>query len=117
MGLLDWLGGNAPGNDPTHLSAAELVRRLKEREAGLIVDVREPEELSGSLAALPGAKNIPLSEFGRRYSEIPKDRRVTLVCRSGGRSAQAVAFLQRQGYTQLQNVHGGMLAVRALEGR
>lgn len=89
------------------------MQQIRSGQNPYIVDVRERGELQGPLGALPGVKNIPLSEFGQRFGEIPKDRQVVLICRSGNRSGKALTFLKSQGYTQIQNVEGGMLAVRA----
>jgi rhodanese-related sulfurtransferase len=113
MGLLTWLTGSGAAADTNRISAVELLQKMKSGQKLLLVDVRQPEELTGPLGVLSGAKNIPLSEFGRRFAEVPKDRSVVLICRSGHRSAQALSFLKSQGYTQVQNVDGGMLAVRA----
>jgi rhodanese-related sulfurtransferase len=115
MSLFSWLNGCATSADQTRLSASELLQQIRSGQAPYIVDVREREELQGPLGALPGVKNIPLSEFGRRFGEIPKDRRVVLICHSGNRSGQAFKFLKSRGYTQIQNAVGGMLAVRAAE--
>ncbi len=73
-----------------------------------LVDVREVDEfVAGSL---PGAFNIPLSEFAARFRELDADRPVALLCRSGGRSAQAAAFLVDQGFANVTNLDGGILA-------
>jgi len=84
----------------------------QEKEALLLVDVRQPGELIGQLAALPGIVNIPLPELAKRYQEIPKDQPVVIICRSGNRSSQACHFLANQGYQQVLNLQGGMIAVK-----
>ena len=78
-----------------------------------LIDVREPEEYAEVHAA--GAVNIPLSELPQRTGEIDTDRPVYLICKSGGRSAQAAAYLEQSvGYDNLINVEGGTTAwVRA----
>jgi rhodanese-related sulfurtransferase len=70
-----------------------------------LIDVREPWEFNGGHAK--GAHNIPLSQLGRRMSEIPADRDVLVICQSGNRSVTAAHFLQRQGITRVVNVSGG----------
>jgi len=72
--------------------------------------------LQGPLGALPGATNIPLGQISERVEEIPRDREVVVICRSGSRSHSAIQWLQSQGYHNLRNLEGGMLAVRALAG-
>ncbi len=75
----------------------------------ILVDVRETWEYEQG--HLPGAISIPLSEFADRYGEIPENKAVILVCKSGGRSMQAAQFLAMQGkaYTDLINLDGGTM--------
>lgn len=74
----------------------------------LLVDVRERDEYAEVHAS--GAQLLPLSEFQARYQELPKDRQLLMICRSGKRSAQAGEFLLSQGYSDVINVAGGTLA-------
>jgi rhodanese-related sulfurtransferase len=71
----------------------------------VLVDVREPDEWAAGHA--PGAQHIPLGEVGARYEEIPRDRDVYVICRSGARSARAAQALAGAGWTTL-NVADGM---------
>ncbi len=96
-----------------NISAQELMER-QAKETLVLVDVRQPRELTGHLAALPGIINIPLPELAKRYQEIPKDQPIVLICQSGGRSARACHFLIQQGYQQIFNLQGGMMAVKQL---
>ncbi|WP_018018167.1 rhodanese-like domain-containing protein [Corynebacterium capitovis] len=78
------------------------------RDAQLI-DVREPEEYAEVHAE--GAVNMPLSEFVERAGEIDPDRDIYVICRSGGRSAQACEYLEKaRGWDNAINVEGGTLA-------
>nr|WP_210023545.1 MULTISPECIES: rhodanese-like domain-containing protein [unclassified Paenibacillus] len=74
----------------------------------VLVDVREPHEFKGGY--IPGAKNIPLSQFNRRLAEIPQDKDVLLYCRSGMRSKQAARMLGKKGYSKLAHLQGGISA-------
>ena len=74
---------------------------------GQLIDVREPEEVAGG--TLPGAVNIPLGDLPARVGELDPSRRVVLLCRSGGRSAQAAEFLAASGFGDVVNLVGGML--------
>lgn len=76
-------------------------------DGALLIDVREDSEWA--LGRAPQAKHIPLGDLPSRLGELPKDGPVIVVCRSGGRSARAVAFLLDQGYDAI-NLDGGMLA-------
>lgn len=77
-----------------------------------IVDVREPNEYTGDLGHIRGARSIPLGQLAAQVRELAKEAPTVTVCRSGGRSAQAVAILEKQGFTKVANLAGGMLAWR-----
>ena len=87
--------------------SAEQARELVDKERALLVDVREDGEWSAGRA--PQARHIRLADLPRRMNELPKNRPVVTVCRSGHRSARAAATLGRAGYT-VYNLHGGMHA-------
>ncbi|HEU4619832.1 MAG TPA: MBL fold metallo-hydrolase [Gammaproteobacteria bacterium] len=74
-----------------------------------VVDVREPAEYTGDLGHIPGARLIPLGELAQRLGDLDRERPVVAVCRSGGRSAQAVVILERAGFQKTANLAGGML--------
>ncbi len=87
---------------------------LSESNAAMqVIDVREPEEFTGPLGHIDGAKLIPLGEISARLSDIDREQPAVMVCRSGARSAQATVLLQRAGYTKVANMAGGMLRWRA----
>lgn len=79
------------------------------KNGALLVDVREKEEVAELAYDVPNIMTIPLSEFEERFHEIPKDKEVVLVCRSGGRSLRAAGFLVNHGYTQVVNMKHGMI--------
>lgn len=78
-------------------------------EGALLVDVREPGEVRALAFDVPDSVNIALSELEDRWSELPMDRELVMVCQSGERSLKAAYFLQFQGYTQVSNLGGGIL--------
>jgi glyoxylase-like metal-dependent hydrolase (beta-lactamase superfamily II)/rhodanese-related sulfurtransferase len=78
-----------------------------------IVDVREAEEFNGPLGRIAGATLIPLQELSARAGDLSHDKPIVTVCRSGARSAQAVVLLQKAGFKDVANLHGGMLRWRA----
>jgi len=74
-----------------------------------LIDVREPDEYAAVRAE--GAVNIPLSEFVARADEIDPEQDIYLICKSGGRSAQAAQYLeQARGWDGVHNVTGGTTA-------
>jgi len=71
-----------------------------------VLDVREPVEWQHG--RIEGAVHIPLFELPERRDEVPDDGLVLVVCKVGGRSAQATAYLQQLGVEAI-NLDGGML--------
>lgn len=90
------------------LRAEEFRQELESSSNRLLIDVREPHEFKDGY--IPGAKNIPLSQFNRRLAEIPQDKDLLLYCRSGMRSKQAARILGKNGYSKLAHLQGGMSA-------
>ena len=72
-----------------------------------LFDVRQPDEYEEG--HVPGAVLVPLAEVPDRLDAFPSDQPVYVVCRSGARSASAVAFLRSAGVGAV-NVEGGTLA-------
>lgn len=72
-----------------------------------LMDVRESDEYMAG--HVPGAVNLPLSELTSRYQELSPTSPYHIICQSGGRSAQACAFLESQGY-DVTNIEGGTSA-------
>ena len=72
------------------------------------IDVREPDEVAEG--TLPGTVNIPLGTLPDRIGELDSSRRAVILCRSGGRSTQACQFLAANGFGDVINLDGGMLA-------
>lgn len=93
----------------TDITAAELKERLAKPEELIIIDVREPYEYAEHNI---GAINIPLGSLPQKLDDLEeyKDEEVIVHCRSGARSASAKAFLQQQGFTNVRNLLGGIIA-------
>jgi|GEM_PF-337111 len=71
-----------------------------------VLDVREPDEWAAG--HIPGALHVPLWEVPSRLDALP-EQEIVVVCRTGGRSARAVAWLNRNGFEAV-NLDGGMAA-------
>lgn len=71
----------------------------------VVLDVREPIEWHHG--HIEGAVHIPLGQVPGRSGELPGDRQLLVVCKAGGRSSQATAFLREQGFEAV-NLAGGM---------
>jgi len=82
------------------------------RKDGVLVDVREEGEyLSGHLA---GAELLPLRHIIEDAEQLPRDRPVMLVCRSGRRSTRAMHWLIGLGFEDVVNMKGGLLSWKAM---
>jgi glyoxylase-like metal-dependent hydrolase (beta-lactamase superfamily II)/rhodanese-related sulfurtransferase len=77
-----------------------------------IADVRTEQEFEGPLGHVEGARLLPLATLAQRAGELGKDKPVITVCRSGARSAQAIAILKKAGFEKVANMAGGMLRWR-----
>ncbi len=79
-----------------------------------LIDVREDDEWRAGHA--PGAAHLPMMEVPARMAEIPTDGDVVIVCKSGSRSAQVVAYLLNNGWANVRNLADGMVGW-AMSGR
>ena len=89
------------------MTVEELKRRRDAGEDLFVLDVREPNEYQ--LCNI-GGHLIPLGQLPQRMNELDPDREIVIHCRSGKRSADAAAFLQQQGFNNVKNLAGGILA-------
>jgi len=76
-------------------------------DGGFLLDVREPAELA--VENVPGAVNIPLGKLRARLDELPRDRDILVICRSGQRAYYATRVLLQNGF-KARNLAGGMLS-------
>ena len=97
--------GQSPAGASVDISVDEALRLWQNKEA-IIIDVRTPGEYRDG--HIPGVVNIPLDELEKRIGEIPKDKKVVLICRTGSRSAQGTRLLRSKGFNNVYNSTGGM---------
>jgi rhodanese-related sulfurtransferase len=88
------------------ISASQLAARLAAGDVPVLVDVRESWEWT--LGHLPDALHIPLGQLPARWHELNTHAETVVICHHGVRSAQAVRFLEHQGFSNMVNLHGGM---------
>ena len=89
------------------ISSQEAQERIASAERPFVLDVREPDEYASG--HIPGSKLIPLGTLPNHLDELPKDQPIIVVCKAGGRSAQATQHLVQSGY-QAVNMMGGMMS-------
>lgn len=83
------------------------VNEIDKVEDPFVIDIREDDEVKET-GTIKGALHIPMSEIKGRLSEIPKDKDVYLLCRSGSRSKMTSSFLRMLGYKTV-NLSGGII--------
>jgi adenylyltransferase/sulfurtransferase len=90
------------------ITPIELKQRIDRGEALFLLDVRNPEEIA--ICRIPGSVVIPLPDLPQRLNELPRDTPMVVHCKSGARSAKAIALLESRGFTHMANLTGGILA-------
>jgi rhodanese-related sulfurtransferase len=106
LAVLVALGANAAAAQAP-LNTDQLRALLeKERPAVFLLDVRTPGEWADG--HMGGAVFIPMNQIPGRLGEIPKDKKIVVVCASGARSAAVARYLDQQGYPWVANYGGGV---------
>jgi sulfur-carrier protein adenylyltransferase/sulfurtransferase len=92
------------------ITAKDLKNMMDNGDNIFVVDVREPNEYE--IVSIPGATLIPKGEFlsGAALEKLPQDKRIVLHCKSGARSAEALAVVKDAGFSDAVHVGGGVLA-------
>ena len=109
MGLFDMFKGSPTGDE---ISREDLDAALRGKTCALI-DVREPQEFASGHVS--GAANLPLSRFDA--GQLPTDKPVVLICRSGGRSAQALSRARAAGRQDVRHYRGGVMGWASAGGK
>lgn len=98
------------GSQPSSSLAAEInsasAYQLYQQKGAFFVDVREQSEWDSF--HIPGTTLIPLGELPNRLSELPKDQKIVVVCRSGNRSAAGRDILKQAGFSNVTSMAGGV---------
>lgn len=90
------------------ISPEELKARMDKGEKPFILDVRNPDEYA--ICKIAGSTLIPLGELPGRMSELDPTKEIIVHCKMGGRASQAQAFLLQNGFSNVRNLTGGILA-------
>lgn len=117
-GLIDYeqfcgvRGQETPANEVSMNASDATVQELKQRldkgDKVFILDVRNPEEFQ--ICRIPGSTLLPLPELPARFRELKADQEIIVHCKSGMRSQKAAQFLRQQGFANVRNLKGGILA-------
>jgi sulfur-carrier protein adenylyltransferase/sulfurtransferase len=90
------------------ITVKELKERMDRGDAPIIIDVREPSE--HAICQIPGATLIPMAQLPSQLASFDPSKEIVVHCKSGGRSARAVAFMKEKGFVNPRNLAGGVLA-------
>ena len=93
-----------------HITAPELANWLNDssRKSPFLLDVREPWEYE--TCHIPEVVLMPMQSVPARLQELEPDAQIVCICHHGGRSMQVASFLERNGFTQVVNLTGGVHA-------
>lgn len=107
LGLALGLAGCSPGKSADSVTL-EVARAELEAGRAVLIDIREPAEQTGGVAA--GAQLLPMRQISTRLSEIPTDpnKPVLLICNTQKRSSATLEALREKGYGHVRFVEGGM---------
>ena len=94
--------------DTQDMTVRELKIRQDEGRAPVVIDVREPHEVA--ICRIPGTLEIPLAQLPGRLADLDPSQEIVVHCRSGARSAKAVAMMRARGFSRARNLAGGVLA-------
>jgi rhodanese-related sulfurtransferase len=94
------------GHLPSEISADQAYQQYQ--QGAFFLDVRSVDEWNAF--HVPGSTLIPLDQLSERLDEVPRDRQVIVVCRSGSRSRSGRDILLNSGFTQVASVTGGLTA-------
>lgn len=117
LALLAACGGNetaAPAVEEIDLTTlpdevdVETVAAIRQNPGVYLLDVREPDEYAAG--HIPGITLIPMGEVASRLAELPRDKEIIVTCRTGNRSSQIADLLREQGFTNVHNMTGGIVA-------
>ena len=109
-GIETWSRSGLPMESIEQVSAAELREAVQNHQQVQLIDVRSPSEYAAD--HVDGAINVPVGEIAARIGELQRDAATAVMCEGGYRSALAASLLQREGFSRLANVTGGMAAFR-----
>lgn len=102
-------GQAARGTAVKNINPIEVQQKLDNNDSVIILDVRQPIEYERD-GHVVGSRLMPLGTLMARLDELPADTPIICVCRSGARSRTACEQLSRQGFSDVTNLSGGMIA-------
>lgn len=90
------------------ITVQELKQKIDQGEKVVLIDVREPWEYN--IAKIEGAQLIPLGTLSAEFKKLDPKSEIVIHCKMGMRSMDATQFLLQQGFTNVKNLTGGIIA-------
>ncbi len=90
------------------ITVQELKQKIDQGEKVVLIDVREPWEYS--IAKIEGAQLIPLGTLSTEFKKLDSKAEIVIHCKMGMRSMDATQFLLQQGFANVKNLAGGIIA-------
>lgn len=109
LGMIVWTEFSRLTRKYKQINTTQAVQLLN-HDGSFVLDVREDNEVRGG--RIKGARHIPLGQLKNRVTELEqaKEKPVLVYCRSGNRSAHACHMLTKQGFQDVSNLAGGIVA-------
>ncbi|MDH5182512.1 MAG: rhodanese-like domain-containing protein [Gammaproteobacteria bacterium] len=109
LALVSFFLARSQKGGANNLNAQQAVEKMSHHDA-IVVDVREANEVASGM--IRDSIHIPLAQLKDRFNELEKytNKPIIMACRSGNRSAHAINILRKNGFTDLYNLKGGVMA-------
>ena len=95
-------------NNLKEISVHTLNKKIKNNEQFSLIDVREDEELK--ISKISQSIHIPMNTIPDNLNQIASEKKIIIMCKTGGRSAQVCEYLNNQGYSNVYNLKGGIIS-------
>jgi len=103
------VNGGITGSLPAETNVAKSYSMYQ--KGAFVLDIRTTEEWNDF--HVPNTTHIPLEELATRLDEVPRDRQIIIICRSGNRSQEGRGILLEAGFPDVTSVKGGLIAWQA----
>lgn len=91
------------------MKTIDLKNKIENKEDIIILDVREKDEFDADSGGIEGVKNMPMGKVfvEAKKGNLPKDKKIVTVCKTGGRCEIVARELKAKGY-DIEHLEGGM---------
>lgn len=112
-GMMSWRTAAKPLQTLPNWTVWDLQEQIEKDSDLIILDVRQPQEWANG--HIENARHITGAELPEKYTELPRDKQIAVICGSGYRSSVAGSLLQNKGYKKIASIIGGMSAWQKIQ--